>query len=106
MRDPNLTKLEIDDIIASGKSDKNVLCLVDVYDFYNYVTDRYKAILKLERDIEEIKELSIGMYALVKVQGKKIDKIADHIERAKTDCQISKDDLVVAYKIKKKCKIF
>ena len=76
-------------------------------DFHDYVTERHKAILKLERDIEEIKELSIGMYALINNQGQKINKIANHIESAKVDINIANEDLVVAYKVKRrKCILF
>ena len=98
LRDPNLTQIQIHDIISST-SDRDVLCLVDMY---HDVKNRYKEILKLERDIEEIKELFIGMYAIVDHQGEKIDQIANHVAAAKTECHTAKEDLVVAYKMKRK----
>jgi t-SNARE complex subunit (syntaxin) len=108
MRNPNVTQQQINSIIDSGVSDKNILCLMEATDVYNCVVDRHKAILKVERDIEEIKELMIGMHALVMIQGEKIDRIADHTGKARDYCQSAEEDLTIAYKIKNRrsCLLF
>jgi t-SNARE complex subunit (syntaxin) len=99
MRDPTLTDTEINAIIATGCSDKNVLCVAN--DFYASVKSRHNSILKLERDIEELRELFIAMYALVELQGIQVDRIAEHTESAKINCKKAKNELNSALKIKK-----
>lgn len=71
---------------------------------YNYVSARHKKVLKLEKDIEQIKELFICMYALVEEQGHKIDKIETHVSQAKDDCNDAKSEFVEAVKYKRKSK--
>jgi t-SNARE complex subunit (syntaxin) len=105
IRNPNLTTPQMVAILNYGTANKNVLCLESI-DFHNYVTDRHNSILKLERDIAEINELFIGTYALVTLQGEKIDKIGTHVGNAKNDCQEAKEDFVVAYKTKNRCILF
>ena len=69
---------------------------------YNYVSFRHKQVLKLEKDIQEINELFICMYALVDQQGNVIDKIEESVSNAKSDCLVAKEEFVEAVKHKKK----
>jgi t-SNARE complex subunit (syntaxin) len=71
-------------------------------EMYNYVSQRHKDILRLERDIQEIHELFIATYALTIQQGEKIDSIANVVKDAKENVNEANDDLIVAYKKKKR----
>lgn len=107
MYNPNLTKIEIDNIVLTQSYTQFInnsrstqkLCLAN--EAYNYVHDRHKSIMKLEKDIEENKELFIVMYALTELQGETVDRIAEKTHDAKTNCHSANIELTEAYKIKK-----
>ena len=68
---------------------------------YNYVVDKHKDILKLEHGLDELKELFIAMNAITEEQGNKLDKISEHVRSGRSDCEMSKNELITAKKIKK-----
>ena len=102
VQNPNLTKIEIHNIMLTQTNTK--LCLAN--ETYNYVHARHKDILKLEKDINEIKELAIAMYAVTELQGETIDRIAEKTNNAKENCHEARVELTEAYKIKNKKKWF
>ena len=68
----------------------------------NYVTLRYKEILKLEASVDELHQLFVDMWALTQQQGYTIDKIRDDIQSAKELIKSGKNDLEESYLAKKK----
>lgn len=71
-------------------------------DVYNYVDDRHKDIIKLNKSMIEVNQLFVDMACIVDYQGDVVDRIAYRVENAKNDCAKGTEDLVYAYKYKKK----
>lgn len=101
IRNPNLTEEECNNIIMQGNY-KNSLCIYDVHSMYDYVSLRHQEIMKLEQSLQEVRELFISTYALVEIQGDRVDTISDSITNAKNNVCYAKKDLVDATKYKKK----
>ena len=99
MVDPNITMDEAINKIKTGKIDTDkILCLVHPsfitgQESYNYVKERHKEILKLEKSINELKELFISTYAITMDQGNTIDGISANTSTAKQHVSKAKREL-------------
>ena len=89
VKDPNLSELQVQEIIDDGG-------------MYQYVSDRHKDILKLERSIQEVHELFVATYAVVLQQGTQLNNAAQNISNAKENIQEAEIDLIDAHKVKKR----
>ena len=69
---------------------------------YNYVHHRYKDVMKLEKDIQEVNQLFMDVSGLVDKQGEQINRISHHISTGRDHCKDAKEDFEVIYKIKKR----
>ncbi len=104
MKNPNLTMEEATTLIKTGKIDtEHILCLsnvnlFDAQETLNYITLRHKEILKLEKSINELKELFISTYAMTMNQGETIDCIKNHTDVAKQHISGAKRELILARK--------
>ena len=71
---------------------------------YSYVCDRHNEILRLEKSIQELNQLFIDMSAIVDIQDDIINKISYRIETAREECREAKEEVVIAYRYKRKNK--
>jgi t-SNARE complex subunit (syntaxin) len=105
LKDPSLTVGMADNIITNGQCPKNILQLshanVNANEMYNFVKQRHEQVLKLEKSIQEVNELFIGMYAIIEEQGETVDRIKNKTESAKNNTGYAVHDLRNALKYAK-----
>lgn len=82
--------------------------LTNKFDFattiYTYTNTRHNEILKLEQHIQELNQLFIDMNVLVNIQGDLINRISYHIASTRDTCHVAQEEIVLAYKYKKRSK--
>lgn len=101
LKDPTLTMEMADNIITNGQCPQNILQLSNANEMYDYVKQRHFEVLKLEKSIQEVNELFIGMYAIVEEQGDTLDRIKNKTESAKNNTGYAIVDLKKAWKFAK-----
>ena len=67
-----------------------------------FVAARHEQILKLEQSLNEVHQLFMDLSFLIDEQGEVINRISFRVSNAKDDVIAAEEELVVAYKIKKK----
>lgn len=105
MKYPNITRDEaIHKIQNENVNTEHILCLIDPAmlltsnECLNYVTQRQKEIVKLEKSIDELHELFISTYAIVENQGETINRIGTKTNAAKNYISNGKRELKLTLK--------
>lgn len=103
---PNASEKEVEHI-ATEIVEKNYLWDAKVFYKYtqsvevlNYVTARYKQVLKLEESINELHQLFVDTLVLTQQQGETIERIRERIQTTKDLIKSSVDDLKEAKRAK------
>lgn len=95
IKNPNLSRDEATEMIKSGHESN--LCL-DSLNMLNYVTERHKQVMKLEKSIDELYELFIAMNAIVEDQGNIVKRIETKTSNAKQSIKNAKKELILCKK--------
>lgn len=107
--DTEIQKFFIDHVDAESQTNMDRLELMmtlnkldSANQTHNYVIQRHKEIIKLEKDLQSVNQLFIDMAALVDRQGEVIDRISYRVSNAKEYVEEAKVELTDAYRIKKR----
>eukprot|EP01126_Amoeba_proteus_P029221 TRINITY_DN2880_c0_g1_i14.p1 TRINITY_DN2880_c0_g1~~TRINITY_DN2880_c0_g1_i14.p1 ORF type:complete len:127 (-),score=36.79 TRINITY_DN2880_c0_g1_i14:196-576(-) len=106
LRNPHATEEEVIQYIESGGDDQQMLMMVpwsSTQESKNYMQQRHRELLKLEKSLKEVNQLFNDMAILVQEQGEVIDRISFQVASIKVKVEEGKTTLREARKMDKCC---